>query len=136
MGYDGGVSRDHRHKRPAGDPARGPRPADATVRQQLTEQLRAGEVTFDELRRELRLSVRALEEHLRHIERSARQQGHRFEVAPAACRRCDYVFEHRAERHLHRPGRCPECRCPECRSERITSPRLRLVIRSVGAAAD
>jgi predicted Zn-ribbon and HTH transcriptional regulator len=92
-----------------------------TVRQQLHGLLRREELSFDTLRELLGLSVRALEEELRHVERSARAAGARLRIGPARCLACDYVFRDRAARHLHAPGRCPRCR-----SERIADPSFRI----------
>lgn len=95
--------------------------ATRTVRQQLRGLLLREPLGFDELRQLLGLSVRRLEEELRHVERSARGHGERLVVAPARCVACDFAFRHREARHLHAPGRCPRCR-----SERIADPTFRL----------
>jgi len=95
--------------------------ATATVRQRLNELLRAGEWGFEDLRRELEVPSRVLEDDLRHVERSLRRAGERLEVDPARCVSCGFVFRERATRHFHAPGRCPRCR-----SERITDPRFHI----------
>lgn len=92
-----------------------------TVRQQLRGLLLRETLGFDALRQLLGLSVRRLEEELRHVERSARGQGERLVVEPARCLACDFRFRDREARHLHAPGRCPRCR-----SERIADPGFRL----------
>ncbi|MCL4686197.1 transcriptional regulator [Myxococcota bacterium] len=92
-----------------------------TPRQQLRGLLGRETLSFRELREWLGLSVRRLEEELRHVERSARGRGERLWVDPPRCLACDFVFRDRQARHLHAPGRCPACR-----SERITEPRFRL----------
>jgi predicted Zn-ribbon and HTH transcriptional regulator len=92
-----------------------------TVRQQLRALLLREALGFDVLRQLLGLSVRRLEEELRHVERSARGQGERLVVEPARCLACEFRFRDREARHLHAPGRCPRCR-----SERIADPTFRL----------
>ena len=78
-----------------------------TRRQRLIALLRGEEWSFDELRHELGLTVKILEEDLRHVERTIRASGAVFGMRPAICRSCDFVFTKRA---LHPPGRCPQCR--------------------------
>jgi predicted Zn-ribbon and HTH transcriptional regulator len=103
------------------DPDRDLSEAASTVRQRLNEILREGEWGFEELRRELEAPARALEEDLRHVERSLKRGPERLQVEPARCRSCGFVFRERASRHFHAPGRCPRCR-----SERIADPRFRI----------
>ncbi|MDJ0866001.1 MAG: transcriptional regulator [Myxococcota bacterium] len=95
--------------------------ATRTRRQQLRGLLEREELPFYVLRDLLGLTVRQLEDDLRHVERSARGAGRRLEVRPAECVDCGQVFRDRAKRHLHPPGRCPRCR-----SERIRDPAFRL----------
>jgi predicted Zn-ribbon and HTH transcriptional regulator len=95
--------------------------ATATLRQRILDRLRKDELGFEELRRELEAPARALEEDLRHVERSLRRGAERLRIEPSRCLACGFTFEHRAARHLHAPSRCPRCR-----SERITDPRFRI----------
>lgn len=95
--------------------------ATRTPRQQLRGLLLRETLSFRELRELLGLSVRRLEEELRHVERSARGCSERLWVDPPRCLTCHFVFRDREARHLHAPGRCPHCR-----GERITEPRFRL----------
>lgn len=97
------------------------RDSETTLRQTLADLLRMGPWGFEELRRELQLSVRLLEEELRHVEKSAKGSGRKLRVEPAACRDCGFVFRERAARHLHPPGRCPRCK-----GNGITGPRFQL----------
>lgn len=92
-----------------------------TVRQQLRGLLLREELSFGALRELLGLSVRALEEELRHVERTARGAGGRLRVGPPRCLACGFEFRERGTRHLHAPGRCPRCR-----SERIADPTFRI----------
>ena len=92
-----------------------------TVRQQLRGLLLREALSYDTLRALLGLSVRQLEEELRHVERSTRAIGERLVVEPARCRACDYSFRDRSARHFH-----PPARCPQCRSERIEDPVFRI----------
>lgn len=91
----------------------------ATGRQRIVQLLEERELSFEELRRELAVPARALEEDLRHVEKSLRRGPARLRVEPARCLACGFVFADRAPRHFHAPGRCPNCR-----SERITQPRF------------
>jgi hypothetical protein len=95
--------------------------AAATSRQRIIDVLRREELGFEQLRRELEMPVRALEEDLRHVERSFRRGPERLRIEPARCLACGFTFRDRASRHLHAPGRCPQCR-----SERIADPRFHL----------
>lgn len=95
--------------------------ATETSRQRIVEILRREEMGFEELRRELEVPARALEEDLRHVERSLRRGSERLRIDPAACRACGFVFRDRVSKHLHAPSRCPRCR-----SERISDPRFRI----------
>jgi predicted Zn-ribbon and HTH transcriptional regulator len=92
-----------------------------TPRQRIADLLAAGEWGFEELRRELEVPARVLEEDLRHVERSLRRGSTRLAVEPARCLSCGFVFRERAARHFHAPSRCPRCR-----SERITDPRFHI----------
>lgn len=93
-----------------------------TPRQRITELLEREERSFEALRQELALTVRGLEDHLRHVERSVRRAGKRLAVEPPRCLDCDYVFRGRERVHFHKPSRCPECR-----GEGVTDARLRIV---------
>ncbi|MBN2492006.1 MAG: transcriptional regulator [Planctomycetes bacterium] len=95
--------------------------AETTLRQQLRDALRAGEVSFEGLCQALQIRRRELAAELRHVERTARASGERLVVTPAECEACGFVFRARGLRHLQPPGRCPECR-----SERIADPLFRL----------
>jgi hypothetical protein len=95
-----------------------------TVRQQLRGLLLREPLAYETLRALLGLTVRQLEDDLRHVERSARAAGERLHVEPARCRACEYRFRDREKRHFH-----PPARCPHCRSERIDDPVFRLLPR-------
>jgi len=90
-----------------------------TRRQQIVEKLTEGEWEFDDLRREFCLTVKVLEEDLRHIEHSVRAVGLCLILRAACCEACDFVFKSTAP---HPPGRCPSCR-----DRRISGPWLRVV---------
>lgn len=92
-----------------------------TIRQQLRGLLLRDTLSFATLRKLLGLSVRQLEEELRHVDRSVRARGERLVVIPPLCLACAFCFRERESRHLHAPGRCPRCR-----SERITDPAFRI----------
>ncbi len=89
-----------------------------TRRQQIVGLLELDEWGFDDLRHELALTVKVLEEDLIHIERSVRAAGHRLRVRPASCAGCGFEFTKTA---LHPPGRCPQCR-----DRRIDGPWMKI----------
>ena len=90
-----------------------------TRRQNIVELLSAEEWSFDDLRHELQLTVKVLEEDLHHIERSVRTNGMRLRQSPARCGACEFEFTSGA---LHPPGRCPNCK-----DRRIDGPWLRVI---------
>lgn len=92
-----------------------------TRRQQLRVLLAREECGFDELRLRLAVSVRQLEDDLRHVERSVRRGPARLRIEPPRCRACGFAFRSRGLRHLHTPGRCPRCK-----DERIEQARFRI----------
>jgi predicted Zn-ribbon and HTH transcriptional regulator len=89
-----------------------------TRRQAIVELLQVEEWSFDDLRRELGLTVAVLEEDLHHIQKSVRAGGQRLEIRGACCDVCGFRFSTTA---LHPPGRCPGCR-----QRRIDGPWLRI----------
>lgn len=91
------------------------------MRQRIVERLTHAELSFEELRRDLEIPARVLEEDLRHVERSLRRAPARLRVAPARCLACGFLFTDRAPRRFQAPGRCPRCR-----SERIAEPRFEI----------
>lgn len=91
------------------------------MRQRIVDRLHEGELSFEELRRELEVPARALEDDLRHVERSLRRGHARLRVDPARCLACGFTFTDRAPRRFQAPSRCPQCR-----SERISEPRFRI----------
>ena len=78
-----------------------------TRRQEIVERLRTEEWAFDDLRHDLGLTVRVLEEDLKHIQKSVLTAGDRFQLRSASCVGCGFEFTANA---LHPPGRCPSCR--------------------------
>ena len=78
-----------------------------TRRQEIALLLREEEWVFDDLRHELAITVKTLEEDLGHIQRSVKASGERLHVRSAVCADCGFQLSSKA---LHPPGRCPECR--------------------------
>ena len=89
-----------------------------TRRQQIVELLTVGEWSFDDLRHELQLTVKVLEEDLRHIRQSVRNNDLMLRIGAARCEACDFEFTSGA---LHPPGRCPNCK-----DRRIDGPWLKI----------
>ena len=90
-----------------------------TRRQEIVELLKMGEWGFHDLRRELRLSVKELEEDLRHVARSFRRGRPSFRTVPPRCRECGFEFKGRGAERM-----APPSRCPRCRNERVEDPRF------------
>lgn len=90
-----------------------------TLRQRIVSYLSQREWSFEELRRHLEISVRGLDDELRHVERSLRRGGRRLAVDPPRCEACGFAFRGREEKRFRTPGRCPRCR-----SERIRDAYL------------
>jgi predicted Zn-ribbon and HTH transcriptional regulator len=89
-----------------------------TTRRQLFEILSREPRSVSRLALELGLAQSDVEEHLRHLIRSARAAAHRVVVLPARCRACGFTF---ADDRLTKPGRCPQCR-----GTRILEAQLRI----------
>jgi hypothetical protein len=94
----------------------------STRRQRIVELLTDAELSFEELRRDLEIPARSLEDDLGHVERSLRRGPARLRVDPARCLACGFTFEDRAPRRFQAPSRCPRCK-----SERIAEPRFRVL---------
>lgn len=78
-----------------------------TIRTDLLRLLSAEPKSVSSLARELGLTKRDVEDHLRHAIRTARASGHDVIVEPAECRTCGFQFD--ADK-LVKPGKCPQCR--------------------------
>lgn len=89
-----------------------------TRRQEIVALLSTGEWSFKDLRVELQLTVKVLEEDLHHIRRSVGRKGSKLQLLPARCDHCDFEFTKGA---LHPPGRCPNCK-----DRRINGPWLKI----------
>jgi predicted Zn-ribbon and HTH transcriptional regulator len=76
-------------------------------RKDLVDILRARPISLHELARLLDSRPRDLEEDLRHLFRSLRNDPLRPVVTPARCRKCGFVFQ---RDRLHKPGKCPLCK--------------------------
>ena len=89
-------------------PGAAARERDQTIRRQIGALLSEREMDVRELSQALGVKEKEVAAHLPHVARSAAAGGRRFEVTPARCELCDFVFAER--RRLTRPGRCPRCR--------------------------
>ena len=77
-----------------------------TVRQQIAEMLRQPR-TSSSIAHELKLTRDEVEDHLKHLLRSARTADQEVRIEPARCRSCGYTF---SQDKISKPGKCPECR--------------------------
>jgi hypothetical protein len=89
-----------------------------TLRQNLAQRLGRGFVSANDLASEFLLRPREVEEHLTHLQRSHKGS---FQMRPAECTDCGYIFKKRTR--LDAPGRCPACR-----SQRIEGPWFHLPV--------
>ena len=90
-----------------------------TLRQAMKELLAEQPRSSLELSQLLSQSEKEVLEHLTHLAR-APGPGYRFEIEPAVCKNCGFVFSKRDR--LTRPSRCPICH-----HESIRRPRFALV---------
>jgi predicted Zn-ribbon and HTH transcriptional regulator len=97
-------------------------PLRRTIRQQIIDLLHERELSFEEIRGELALSVQRLDDHLRHVERSLRGGPERLRVVPARCGGCRFEFAGRTPKRFYTPSRCPQCR-----GEHVHAPRFEVV---------
>jgi len=77
-----------------------------TVRQQIADMLRQPR-TSSSIAHELKLTRDEVEDHLKHLLRSARAAGQDIRIEPARCRSCGYTF---SGDKISKPGKCPECK--------------------------
>jgi transcriptional regulator len=80
----------------------------ATIRRRIVSLLEGRTLSAKELSASLGVSEKEVCEHLRHVQRTARSGGWRFDVTPAVCRTCGFAFRKRDR--IAAPGRCPVCR--------------------------
>lgn len=90
-----------------------------TIRQAIRELLLEQPLSTLELSQQLSLAEKEVLEHLTHIAR-APGAGYHFQITPAVCKRCGFVFKKRER--LTIPSRCPICR-----HESLRRPRFALV---------
>lgn len=91
-----------------------------TIRQNIISMLEDQAMDLYQLAQSLGLSEKETISHLPHVARSVATHGGRFEVQPAKCRDCSYLYKDR--RRLQPPGRCPRCR-----QSRIDGPWYRVI---------
>jgi transcriptional regulator len=93
-----------------------------TLREALRRVLSEGRFTAHELSGRVGISEKDVAGHLEHLARSVKGSGDRFDVEPARCQDCGFVFRDRTR--LTRPSRCPRCK-----SERLAPARYGIVTR-------
>lgn len=71
------------------------------------ELLRDHPASLQELARLLVIHPREVEDDLRHLIRSLRNQPYQAIITPAACKKCGFVFN---RDKIHKPGKCPVCK--------------------------
>ena len=63
--------------------------------------------TASSIAHELKLTRDEVEDHLKHLLKSARAAHQTVRVEPARCRNCGYTF---SQDKIVKPGKCPECK--------------------------
>ncbi len=89
-----------------------------TIRQQIKDLLLESECSIRELSQVVGISEKEVIPHLEQIKISFKKQK-RFQIIPAICRQCGFVFEGRQK--IKKPSKCPECR-----RNYIESPRYKI----------
>ena len=77
-----------------------------TVRQQIAEMVRQPR-TSSSIAHELKLTRDEVEDHLKHLLKSAKTAGQHVKIEPARCRNCGFTF---GQDKITKPGKCPECK--------------------------
>jgi len=88
-----------------------------TVRQQIAEMLKQPR-TVSSIAHELKLTRDEVEDHLKHLLKTARAADKDVRIDPARCRSCGYTF---GPDKIAKPGKCPECK-----SERLYEPLIQI----------
>lgn len=91
-----------------------------TVRAALRRLLSEGFLTARELSGRVGVGEKDVAAHLEHLARSVKASGERFEIDPARCHDCGFVFRDRTR--LSKPSRCPRCK-----GEGLAPARYRIV---------
>ena len=77
-----------------------------TLRQQIADMLRQPR-TISSVAHELKLTREEVEEHLKHLLKTAKAADQAVKIEPARCRSCGYTF---STDKLTQPGKCPDCK--------------------------
>src|SRR5262245_11194697 len=77
-----------------------------TIRQQIAEMLKQPR-TMSSVAHELKLTRDEVEDHLKHLLKSAKAADQDVRVEPARCRSCGHTF---GRDKLTKPSKCPECK--------------------------
>jgi predicted Zn-ribbon and HTH transcriptional regulator len=91
----------------------------STIRQAIKEELELQPLSSLELSQRLGIPEKEVLDHLAHIAK-APGQGWRFQIIPARCKHCGFIFKKRER--LTIPSRCPICK-----GESIRRPRFEVV---------
>jgi transcriptional regulator len=77
-----------------------------TQRRQIGDMLKQPR-TISSIAHELKLTREDVEDHVKHLLRTARADGQPVSVEPARCRSCGYAFD---SSKLTKPSKCPKCK--------------------------
>ena len=77
-----------------------------TLRQQIADMLRQPR-TISSVAHELKLTRDEVEDHLKHLLKSAKAADQSVKIEPARCRSCGYTF---GTDKLTKPSKCPDCK--------------------------
>ena len=81
-------------------------PDQLTQRRQIAELLREHR-TLSSIAHDMALTRAEVEDHVRHLLKTARAAGQKVTIEPARCRACGFVFD---KNKITKPGKCPECK--------------------------
>ena len=84
-----------------------------TLRQQMMAALQGDFMDQRDLSQALRIREKEVALHLPHIAKSAAAHKLRWQVRPAYCENCNYIFKDR--KRLTPPSKCPRCRASRIR---------------------
>ena len=77
-----------------------------TLRQQIADMLRQPR-TISSVAHELKLTREEVEDHLKHLLKTAKAEDRSIKIEPARCRSCGYTF---GTDKLTKPSKCPDCK--------------------------
>jgi predicted Zn-ribbon and HTH transcriptional regulator len=75
-------------------------------RKELIDILLDNPLSIKDIAQLLELSVKDVEDDVRHLQKTIKHMDYKLEVIPARCHKCDFQF---SKDKLHKPSKCPKC---------------------------